>query len=202
MAAQLVDPTPEVAELLKQFQAAGGVLKFFYVAVDDMAACEKERHRIAADLGLRHVLRENEEWGEAVVRHYGGIRDDYFRVTIPQGYTPTGHSVSVDDFIGPMFSRHGGFQRREANCLDEDAMLGLAYALMEPPYTLKDSKEFFLLFKRTLFANFPDDMVIYAWETDGLNYFDAGREWWGTFFWTVQISKNTPIITILGSSTD
>lgn len=38
--------------------------------------------------------------------------------------------------------------------------------------------------------------------TDWSNYFDAGKEWWGTFYWTVFNKKNNTIMVLGASETD
>ena len=38
------------------------------------------------------------------------------------------------------------------------------------------------------------------WGTDWSNYFDAGKEGWGTFFWTIR-RPGSDFITVIGAST-
>lgn len=45
-------------------------------------------------------------------------------------------------------------------------------------------------------------LEIYAWPTDCSNFFDFGKEWWGTFFWTVYSPTHNWYVGILASSTD
>lgn len=45
-------------------------------------------------------------------------------------------------------------------------------------------------------------LSIYRWGTDCSKYFDAGKEWWGTFFWTVFSPQYDWYVGILGSATD
>lgn len=50
--------------------------------------------------------------------------------------------------------------------------------------------------------NYFDRQVIYRWSDDWSNYFDQGKEWWGTFFWTILIPDKRRIVVIAASSTD
>lgn len=84
---------------------------------------------------------------------------------------------------------------------------GFAYAFSEPPYTMRygDRREFNTLFRGLCFALFgglSDDLEIYRWDTHWSNYFDAGREWWGAFLWTVQRPGSSNIAVIAGSTSD
>ena len=38
--------------------------------------------------------------------------------------------------------------------------------------------------------------------TDCSDYFDDGREWWGTYFWTIYSPQNGLYTGIMGSATD
>jgi hypothetical protein len=43
---------------------------------------------------------------------------------------------------------------------------------------------------------------ILAWSTDWSNYFDAGRDWWGAFLWTVKPASRDCIVWIGASTSD
>jgi hypothetical protein len=67
---------------------------------------------------------------------------------------------------------------------------GYADAFLSPPHSfgLKEMTNFeigsfFLEFNRLYFDD-VNRLTIYAWPTSCSNYFDAGQEWWGSFFWT------------------
>ncbi|MDF1660714.1 MAG: hypothetical protein P1V97_03025 [Planctomycetota bacterium] len=84
---------------------------------------------------------------------------------------------------------------------------GFAYALSNPPYNMRysDPCEFNTLFQGLCFALFgglSEELIIYRWDTNWSNYFDAGREWWGTFLWTIQRPGSSSISVIAGSTTD
>jgi len=85
---------------------------------------------------------------------------------------------------------------------------GFIYALLEPPYnlrvggTLKERGEYFLRFIDLLFNDDWEKLVIYKWNTDCNPYFDAGKEWWGEYFWTVYNPIQNIYIGIVASTTD
>ena len=72
------------------------------------------------------------------------------------------------------------------------------YAFLEPPhgnsYLTKDFTEFNMLL-------FPDrnNCEVYRWNDEFSNYFDAGKEWWGTGLWSVY-DRITGLMVIIGAS--
>ncbi len=88
------------------------------------------------------------------------------------------------------------------------------YAFLEPPHgtgpVLEDGKlvrkaygpEDFELVNRALFPEGTDMLEVYDWTTDWSNYFDAGREWWGTMCYSIYDQKMERYSVIVASSTD
>ncbi|MEO0989266.1 MAG: hypothetical protein AAFY20_27600, partial [Cyanobacteria bacterium J06639_14] len=54
----------------------------------------------------------------------------------------------------------------------------------------------------TLFSGFSEPHTIYQWNSDWSNYFDHGKEWWGTFFWTVHLPQSQVVVGMGASTTD
>ncbi len=103
---------------------------------------------------------------------------------------------------------------------------GLSYALLKPPYGMryekfvqekarelgrKKIKGARLQTAKTTFFNYVLDeigldiesenqYIIYSWSNDWRSYFESGKEWWGTFFWTI-LNKEKGEITVIGAST-
>lgn len=81
------------------------------------------------------------------------------------------------------------------------------HAFMEPPYNLNLEKE---IFKRgeyllAFLDYFFDDinlLTVYAWDTDCSPIFDSGKEWWGSYFWTIYNPTKKWYIGIVASETD
>ncbi|MGY3777090.1 hypothetical protein [Isobaculum melis] len=65
----------------------------------------------------------------------------------------------------------------------------------ENPTGRKDFKKL----NQLLFPN-QQDLIIYRWNDDWSDYFDAGKEWWGTFYWTIY-DPSTNRMTVIGAST-
>ena len=90
---------------------------------------------------------------------------------------------------------------------EDKGKIGFVYAFLDPPYsfmcgkTIFEKGNFFLDFCRLLFTDISQ-IEVYKWSTDSSNYFDAGKEWWGTFFWTVYNPYWDRYIGIIASTTD
>lgn len=80
-------------------------------------------------------------------------------------------------------------------------------AFLEPPYSTRIGKaiyghgKFFLDFCDLLFSDLSK-IEIYKWSVDCSNYFDAGKEWWGSHFWTVYNPVKNIYIGATASTTD
>lgn len=73
------------------------------------------------------------------------------------------------------------------------------YAFLNPPYAVSYLTRDFVEFNETLFPN-RQDTVVYRWNDDFSDYFDDGKEWWGTGLWSAY-DKTTGIMVIIGAST-
>ncbi len=90
---------------------------------------------------------------------------------------------------------------------EDKGKIGFVYAFLDPPHsfmcgkTIFEKGNFFLDFCRLLFTDISQ-IEVYKWSTDSSNYFDAGKEWWGVFFWTVHNPYQDWYIGIIASTTD
>lgn len=81
------------------------------------------------------------------------------------------------------------------------------HTLMEPPYNMKLGKdilkrgEYVLDFMDYFFSDI-NKITIYTWNTDCSVIFDAGKEWWGSYFWTIYNPMKNWYIGIIASETD
>lgn len=71
-------------------------------------------------------------------------------------------------------------------------------AFLEPPYDIPYTMEDFKKLNKVLFP-FLDSLELYVWNDDFSNYFDDGKEWWGTGCWSV-FDKKTNIFVVIGAS--
>lgn len=94
---------------------------------------------------------------------------------------------------------------------DEASERGYSYAFSDPPYGLRDWSrrsrvsrreigEFFESINREILGGITRETVIYEWPHDWSNYFEAGQDWWGSFFWTVA-NPGVARIAVIGAST-
>jgi hypothetical protein len=85
--------------------------------------------------------------------------------------------------------------------------IGFAGAFLEPPHSLRigntifDKGTYFNQFCELLFSDL-NKLEIYKWSVDCSNYFDAGKEWWGSHFWTIYNPTKNIYIGALASTTD
>lgn len=76
-------------------------------------------------------------------------------------------------------------------------------AFSEPPYGIPYSKEDFRKINHLLFPiQFRNDLEIYCWNDDFSNYFDDGKEWWGTALWSIYDEWMNRFVIIGASLTD
>ena len=140
----------------------------------------------------------------------------------------SGKEISVQDFMGWQYEEVSGriilsggklrnqyfyYDNKEvpekavAMTEEDREKIGFVYAFLDPPYsfmcgkTIFEKGNFFLDFCRLLFTDISQ-IEVYKWSTDSSNYFDAGKEWWGAFFWTVYNPYWNRYIGILASTTD
>lgn len=77
------------------------------------------------------------------------------------------------------------------------------HAFSEPPYGVPYTKDDFHKINNILFAPaYRDDLEIYSWNDDFSNYFDDGKEWWGTALWSIYDKWMNRFVIIGASLTD
>lgn len=82
---------------------------------------------------------------------------------------------------------------------------GYKSAFFNPPHGLSsrvDTLRLFAQINEHIFGKNLADAEIFSWSTDWSNYFDAGHEWWGAFYWTVRPAGAHHMVVIAGSTTD
>lgn len=76
------------------------------------------------------------------------------------------------------------------------------YAFLETPHTTGYAPEDFRKVNEVLFPEGPESLEVYEWTTDWSNYFDDGREWWGTACWSAYDRHLNRYVVIMASATD
>jgi len=75
-------------------------------------------------------------------------------------------------------------------------------AFLMPPYGQSYTEEDFSKVNAALFPNGTDALTVYEWTTDWADYFDEGREWWGTMCVSVYDESLDRYAVIMASATD
>ena len=75
-------------------------------------------------------------------------------------------------------------------------------AFLHPPHGVRYTDADFDRVNAALFPKGTDALEVYRWTTDWSEYFDDGREWWGTLCLTVYDKKPDRFVVILASATD
>ena len=76
-------------------------------------------------------------------------------------------------------------------------------AFSGPPYGIPYSEEDFRKINDLLFPiPFRKDLEIFSWNDDFSNYFDDGKEWWGTALWSIYDKWMNRFVIIGASLTD
>ena len=76
------------------------------------------------------------------------------------------------------------------------------YAFLEPPQWFDCTPDDFRRVNDALFPQGTAELEVLEWTTDWSNYFDAGREWWGTACWSVYDRRLDRFAVLFASATD
>ena len=86
--------------------------------------------------------------------------------------------------------------------VDESGKLNYRTAFLRPPHENGYTNADFARINTALFPKGTDGLEVYAWTTDWTEYFDEGREWWGTLCLTVYDKNLDRFVVIMASATD
>lgn len=75
-------------------------------------------------------------------------------------------------------------------------------AFLYPPHGNSCTGRDFARVNAALFPNGTDALTVYEWDTDWSEYFDEGREWWGTLCLTVYDGSLDRFVVFFASATD
>ena len=76
------------------------------------------------------------------------------------------------------------------------------YAFWETPHISGYGPDEFRKVNSVLLPEGTDELEVYEWTTDWSDYFEDGREWWGTACWSVYDKRMNRYAVILAESTD
>ena len=219
------------SDAVDTFESAGGAIEFYLIDKNGAKEC-KETYREAAILGLKAAKRKNDEYFEKLLRlpdYQNRSRSEFFDISIKKEKVD-GHEISLREFMGNSFNldrKNLALRGKTSahlndyfwvgdNEVEENAIKyldfhtsdtsGYSDAFVEPPYNLSGShkqiNKMFWDISNSLFNGFLTKSSIWSWSTDCSNYFDAGKEWWGTYFYTYSLVDTDNIVVLLASTTD
>ena len=148
---------------------------------------------------LRDQRESEEKWADK-------IKDDFFPWSIDFGKAEA-HRIDPEEFLFvPTIVRRiqGGsaiYDRRDPD-VDAGEQIPYWYAFLEPPQWTDATPDGFRRANDALFPKGTDELDVYEWTTDWSNYFDAGREWWGTACWSVYDMRSDRFVVLFASATD
>ena len=220
----------EFIEKYKTYEREGGVIDFRIFQLDtEQEDTPYQKHLAVAQQTLISVAEEVNTRLDRIAAKSKINRKKLFTMDYDFGVLKdSGKEISVQDFMGWQYEEvsgriilSGGKLRNryfyyddkevpeKAVAMTEEDLKkeAFAYAFFQPPYSFMITKSnfekgnFFLDFCRLLFTDISQ-IEVYKWSTDSSNYFDIGKEWWGSFFWTVYNPYWDRYIGILASTTD
>ncbi|MCI5054695.1 MAG: hypothetical protein MRY83_01235 [Flavobacteriales bacterium] len=211
----------DISKDLEAFEVLGSVLEVCSFSFDQLDMVD-----------LRQAaIRSMEVFQQRYVERWERLNpdlniDEYFNIKIDRSKSPQFKEISLQDFIGHGYSlkkNELALYNYAPGVVSGACSEGLVYALLSPPYSLrlnlgkqvfgsaehasieKDLMSRILLdFLKVLGLELKVESSIkfYEWSVDWSNYFDAGKEWWGAFYWSVLDKKNKQLTFIAASATD
>jgi len=109
--------------------------------------------------------------------------------------------IDVSDFF---FEGNNGWILSPEEIRYKESLNGMNYwlAFFNPPYPIPYTIEDFRKINRMLFPISQKDLEIYHWNDDFSDYFDDGKDWWGTAMWSVYDKAMRRFVIIGASLTD
>jgi hypothetical protein len=195
-----VTPEPELAALLANYQANNGVLDYAFLEAD-IEGSPEQLHPAAALAGMAAIARCQEEW---VISHTSKKLpvEMFFRVRWDETKL-SGEQVSFSAFWG---TDDAELKPAGGHAWTIPKVNGYKSAFFLPPHSLagsaQEKADLFAGINRYVFGDDPERTEIFAWSTDWSNYFEAGHEWWGAFFWTIRPAGSHRFVVVGASATD
>ena len=85
---------------------------------------------------------------------------------------------------------------------DSDSLMNYRKAFLCPPHGNSYTDSDFEKINSVLFPGGTESLDVYRWTTDWSEYFDEGREWWGTLCLTIYDKTLERFVIIMASATD
>jgi hypothetical protein len=68
--------------------------------------------------------------------------------------------------------------------------------------SVQEPSQLFDAINREVLGGITDRSIIFQWPDDWSNYFESGKEWWGSFCWTFANPGVDRIVVLTASTTD
>ena len=221
---------PKFIEKYKAYEREGGMIDFRIFQLDtEQEDTPYQKHLAVAQQTLISVAEEVNTRLDRIAAKSKINRKKLFTMDYDFGVLKdSDKEISLQDFMGWQYEEVSGRiilsggklrnwyfyyddkevpEKAVAMAEEDREKIGFVYAFLDPPYsfmcgkTIFEKGNFFLDFCRLLFTDISQ-IEVYMWSTDSSNYFDAGKEWWGAFFWTVYNPYQDWYIGIIASTTD
>ena len=221
---------PKFIEKYKAYERAGGMIDFRIFQLDtEQDDTPYQKHLAVAQQTLISVAEEVNTRLDRIAAKSKINRKKLFTMDYDFSVLKdSGKEISVQDFMGWQYEEISGrvilkggklynqyfyyddkeVPEKAVTMTEEDLKKeAFAYAFFQPRYSFMyrhsnfEKGNFFLDFCRLLFTDISQ-IEVYKWSTDSSNYFDEGKEWWGSFFWTVYNPYQDWYIGIIASTTD
>jgi len=221
---------PKFIEKYKAYEREGGMIDFRIFQLDtEQEDTPYQKHLAVAQQTLISVAEEVNTRLDRIAAKSKINRKKLFTMDYDFGVLKdSDKEISLQDFMGWQYEEVSGRiilsggklrnwyfyyddkevpEKAVAMAEEDREKIGFVYAFLDPPYsfmcgkTIFEKGNFFLDFCRLLFTDISQ-IEVYMWSTDSSNYFDAGKEWWGAFFWTVYNPYWDRYIGIVASTTD
>lgn len=186
-------------------------------------------HKVVARQTIDKIIYETSKRWYSVVSEYN--RSQYPKLQVDYDkLDESGIELTIDEFLGfdydwlnkkPKFKGKKGATRwyfdhdnyeydetkKKLGDIGINHNRGFVHAFLYPPYGMNlgdhisDVENYFNIFAN---INFDDlrNLSIYTWSIDCALFFEFGKEWWGSCFWTVYNPAKDIYIGIVGSETD
>lgn len=162
-------------------------------------------------VGLDYVILLNEEEYEGFNTHKKAVIKAF--EILNERYRDTEYSIETypektmaekcetDDLFKLPPDGYDEDKKKKERSISIPEPLEYWYAFLEAPYGTPYFTDDFIKFNDVLFPE-KENLEVYRFNDGFSNYFDEGKEWWGTGLWSVYDIKNKVMVIIAASLSD
>ncbi len=156
-------------------------------------------------LGFHDLYQGEQSHKEAVIEAITGFGS---RERVGNNYSPGPFSIdesqmkcrnmTVEEFF---FEGNNGYSLspKEAGKTEIPDKMNYYLAFFDPPYGTDYTLQDFRKINQVLFPVSQEDLEIYEWNDEFSDYFDDGKDWWGTALWSIY-DRSLERFVIIGAS--